>query len=189
MWSTWSYTTLLSILPKKEKEVCDGRSSFHNVHPPLIIIPVTITTFSVHTVINTGTTHALITRSLLQTLLHPPIQTTYTTTTVLGDAHTTISLYGMISLVYVYQSYPHIYPFFVVESLGLDLVLDMNWCHTYNIILCVPHQELLHHSQYGQTVVHFQGAISVPICLAQSIQLAPYYKHLIPLSTLLSAAN
>ena len=79
---------------------------------------------------------------------------------------------------------------FVVESLGVDLVLGMDCCRIYNIILHIPHQELLlHNPQYGQTTVHFQDIISIPIRLAQSIQLVPYHEHLVPLSTSLSAAN
>ena len=110
MWSIWPYITLLSISPKNLKEIGDGRSSVHNVNPLPIIIPVTVNTFSVHVMIDTGAAHTLKTRPLLQTLRQPPIQTPHTTTAILGDAHTNISLYGMVPLctyIYIYQSYSY----------------------------------------------------------------------------------
>ena len=190
MRSTWPYITLLSISPKKLKEVRDGCSSFRNAKPSLIIIAVTTNTSSAHAMIDTGATHTSITRSLLETLLHLPTQTTYTTTVILGDVHTTISLYGMVLLCIYINHIPTHASVFVIESLGADLILGMDWCRTYNIILRILDQELLlHHLQCGQTTVHFQDTISISIRLAQSIQLASYHEHLVPLSTPLSSAN
>ena len=168
MWSTWSYIALLSISPKKLKEARDDRSFFHNVNPSLIIIPVTINIFFVHAIIDTGAAHALIIRSLLQTLLHPPVQTHYTTAAaILGDAHTTISFCNMVFLCMYINHIPTYASAFAVQSLGVDLVLGMDWCRTYNIALRIPHQELfLHHPQYDQTATHFQDTISIPIRLA-----------------------
>ena len=141
--------------------------------------------------IDTSATHTLITRSLLETFPHPPIQTISTTTTILHDTYTMISVYGMVSLrIYIYQSYFHTYFCLCIESLGVDPILSMDWCRTYNVILSIHQQELLlHHPQYSQTTVRFQDTIFVPVRLAKSIQLAPYHQHIILLITPLSSAS
>ena len=79
---------------------------------------------------------------------------------------------------------------FVVDSLGIDLILGMDWCRTYNIILRIRQQEfLLHHPQYGQTIVQFQDTTSIPVRLTQSIQLDPYHEHIVPLIKPVSSAS
>ena len=140
--------------------------------------------------IDTGATHTLITRSFLETIPHSSIKKTSTITATLGDAHTTISVYGIVSLCIYINHIPTYTSAFVVESLGIDLILGMDWCRTYNVILRIRQQELLlHHPQYGQTIVQFQDTISVPIRLAQSIQLDPYHEHIVPLTTPISSAS
>ena len=142
--------------------------------------------------IDTGATHTLITRSLLETIPYPPIKNTSTITVTLGDAHITILVYGTVPLcIYIYINHiPTYTSAFVVDSLGIDLILGMDWCRTYNSILRIRQQELLlHHPQYGQTIVQFQDTTSIPICLAQSIQLDPYHEHIVPLITPVSSAS
>ena len=48
--------------------------------------------------IDTSATHTLILRSLLETIPHPPIKKTSTITATLDDAHTAISVYGIVPL-------------------------------------------------------------------------------------------
>ena len=76
------------VSPKRLKGVRDGRPSIHAINPSLIIIPVTINGSIVHSMLDTGATHTLITRSLLNTFSHSPVQKTSLTTAVLGDANT-----------------------------------------------------------------------------------------------------
>ena len=79
---------------------------------------------------------------------------------------------------------------FVVDSLGIGLIPGMDWCRTYNTILRIRQQELLlHHPQYGQTIVQFQDITSIPINLAQFIQLNRYLEHIVHLITPVSSAS
>ncbi|CAF4634853.1 unnamed protein product [Rotaria sp. Silwood2] len=140
--------------------------------------------------LDTDATHTLITRSLLNTFSHSPIQKTSITTAVLGDANTTISLHGIVRLCICVNHIPTYVSVVVVGSLSVDLILGMDWCRQYNVVLRIPQQELLlHHPQYGQTTVQFQDNISIPVRLAQSIQLAPYHEHIICLLTPISSAS
>ncbi|CAF2848289.1 unnamed protein product [Rotaria sp. Silwood2] len=178
------------VSPKRLKGVRDGRPSIHAINPSLIIILVTINGSIVHSMLDTGATHTLITRSLLNIFSHSPIQKTSITTAVLGDANTTISVHGIVRLCICVNHIPTYVSVVVVDSLSVDLILGMDWCRQYNVVLRIPQQEfLLHHPQYGQTTVQFQDNISIPVRLAQSIQLAPYHEHIVCLLTPISSAS
>ena len=101
--------------------------------------------------IDTDATHTLITRSFLEAIPHPPIKKTSTITATLGDAHTTISVYGIVPLCIYVNHIPTYTSAFVIDPLGIDVILGMDWCRTYNVIFRIHQQEpLLHHPQYGQ---------------------------------------
>ena len=140
--------------------------------------------------VDTGATHSLITRSILNTFSHPPIQKTFTTFATLGDASTTISVYGIVRLCIYLNHIPTYASVFVVDSLGADFILGMDWCRKYDVVLRVRQQQLLlRHSQYGKTTVPFRDSVSIPVRLAQSIQLAPHHEHIVPLITPVSSAH
>lgn len=179
----------MSITPKILKGVRDGRPSLSAVNPSLIIIPTNINGSPVHAMVDTGATHTLITNSLLKTLSHVPIKKAYNTNAILGDASTKISIHGIVHLCVYINHIPTYVSAFVVDSLGVDFILGMDWCRTYDVALRIRQQELIiRHPRYGKTTIHFQDTVSVPIRLAQSIQLAPYHEHIVQLTTPLSSA-
>jgi hypothetical protein len=140
--------------------------------------------------VDTGATHSLITRSTLNTLPHLSIQKTFTTLAMLGDASTTIPVHGMVRLCIYINHIPTYASVFVVDSLGADFILGMDWCRAYDVLLRIRQQELLlRHPQYGTTTVQFQDTISVPVRLAETIQLAPCHEHIVRLTTPLSSAS
>ena len=139
--------------------------------------------------VDTGATHSLISLSTLSTFSHPPIQPTSTTTAVLGDPSTTITVRGFVRLCIYMNHIPTYASVFVVDSLGVDFILGMDWCFHNNVLLCLPEQKLLvRHPFYGTTTVQFLDSVSVPIRLAQSIQLLPHHEHLVRLVAPLSSA-
>ena len=171
------------------KEVRDGRPSINAINPSLIIIRTTINGLVVHAMIDTGATHTLVTRSLLNTFPHARVQKTSSVVAMLGDASTTISVYGIVRLCIYINCIPTYVSAFVVDSLGTDLILGMDWCHTYDVLLRIrQHELLLRHPRYGSTTVPFLDTISVPVRLAQSIQLAPFHEHIVRLVAPLSSA-
>ncbi|CAF3652475.1 unnamed protein product [Rotaria sp. Silwood1] len=108
---------------------------------------------------------------------------------VLGDASTTIAVHGSVRLCIYINSIPTYTSVFVVDSLGADLLLGMDWCHNNNVSLRVRQQQLfIQHPRYGATIVPFLDTVSVPIRLAQSIQLAPHHEHIVSLYALVSSA-
>ncbi|CAF1483144.1 unnamed protein product [Rotaria sordida] len=139
--------------------------------------------------VDTGATHSLIARSTLNNFPHLTIQETSITTAILGDASTIIPVHGLVRLCIYINHIPTFTSVFVVDSLGADLILGMDWCHNNDILLRVREQQLVvRHPQYGITKVHFLSSVSVPVRLAQSIQLNPHHEHIVRLITPLSSA-
>ncbi|CAF1004573.1 unnamed protein product [Rotaria sordida] len=131
---------------------------------------------------DSGATHSLITRSTLARFPHPPAQKTFKPIAVLGDASTAIAVHGSVLLCIYINSIPIYTSVFIVDSLGADIILGMNWCHNNNVLLRVPQQQLLiRHPRYGATTVPFLDIVYVPIRLAQSIQLALHHEHIVSL--------
>lgn len=189
MWAARSHLSPLSDTPKILKGVRDGCASLNTINPSLIIIPTYIHRSLVHAMVDTGATHTLITRSLLKTLPHAPLEKPSNASAILGDASTTISVHGIVRLCIYINNIPTYVSAFVVNSLSVDLILGMDWCRTYNVALCIRTQKLtLQHHRYGKTMVQFQDTIAVPIRVAQPIQLAPYHEHIVHLTTPLSSA-
>ena len=120
--------------------------------------------------VNTGATHTLIALSTLYTLLHSPISPTDTTAAILGDTGTTITIRRFLCLCIYINRIP-IYTFvFVADSLGVDLILGMDWCLVNNVLL--PHREqklLVHHVSYNTNTVRFLHSVFILIRLTQSI--------------------
>ncbi|CAF4081208.1 unnamed protein product, partial [Rotaria magnacalcarata] len=140
--------------------------------------------------VDTGATHSLIARSTLNYFSHPPIQKTSTTTAVLGDASTTIDVHGFVRLCIFINHIPTFASVFVVDSLGVDFILGMDWCINNDILLRVREQKVIvRHPSHGTTAVHFLDSISIPVRLAQSIQLAPHHEHIVRSFTPLSFAS
>ncbi|CAF2802509.1 unnamed protein product [Rotaria sp. Silwood2] len=130
--------------------------------------------------VDTGATHTLIARSALETFSHPPINKSFTTTAVLGDASTTIIVHGFVRLCIYVNCVPTYASVFVVNSLGVDFILGMDWCLNNGVLLHLREQQLIvRHPVYGHTIVHFLDSVSIPIRLAQSIQLAPCHEHIV----------
>jgi hypothetical protein len=180
----------MSVSPKRLKEGRDGRPSLTAINPSLIIIPTMINNTLVHAMVDTGATHSLITRSTLSRFSHPPIQKTSTTTAVLGDATTTIFVHGFVRLCIYINHIPTYVSVFVVDSLGADFILGMDWCRNNDVMLRVRQQQLrVQHPRYGITTVPFLDTVSIPIRLAHSIRLAPHHEHIVSLITPLSAAS
>ena len=180
----------MSASPKRLREVRDGRVSVNSINPSLIIIPVSINGSSIHAMVDTGATHTLITRSLLLTLPHPPVQSTTVTAAFLGDASTTIAIRGVVRLCIYINRIPTFVSVYVVDSLNIDLILGMDWCSQNNVQLHVGEKTLrLQHSRFGCTQVPFLDSIDIPARLAQSITLLPHHEHIIRLYTPISSAD
>ena len=140
--------------------------------------------------VDTGATHSLITRSLLDTFPNIQIDPTSTTTALLGDASTAIVVHGTARLCVYINHIPTFVSVFVVDSLSIDFILGMDWCRAYDVVLHVRQQHLsLQHPHYGVTRVSFHETASVPVRLAQSIQLAPHHDHIVRLFVPVSSAS
>ncbi|CAF1497807.1 unnamed protein product [Adineta ricciae] len=139
--------------------------------------------------VDTGATHTLITRSLLNTLPNIPFIKNASVSALLGDASTTLSVQGVAQLCIYVNHIPTSISAYVVESLGINLILGMDWCRSYDVLIRIGQQELdLRHPHYGSSSVSFLQNASIPARLAHSVQLNPSYEHVVQLTTPLSSA-
>jgi hypothetical protein len=185
-----THITIISVSLKGLKKGCDGRPSINAVNPSLIIIPTIINDSPAHAIVDTGATHSLTTRSTLVRFPHPPVRKTPTTITVFSDASTTIVVYGSVPLCIYINRIPIYASVFVVDSLGADFILGMDWCDNNNVLFRVREQQLfVRHPRHEFTTVPFLHTVSVPVRLAQSIQLAPHHEHIVTLYAPLSSAS
>ena len=120
--------------------------------------------------VNTGATYSLIALSSLGTFLHPPVQATSITTAILADTSTTITIRRFVCLcIYINRIPIHILVF-VADSLGVDLILGMNWCLDNDVLLPLREQKLLvHHVSYDTNTVRFLNSAFILIRFTQSI--------------------
>lgn len=140
--------------------------------------------------VDTGATHTLITHSLLKSISSLPIEKTFTPTATLGDGSTNIRVHGLVRLCMYVNHIPTHISAFVVDTLGVDLILGLDWCRSFDVTIHVRRQQLaLRHPQFGYTTVLFQDKISIPVRLKQSIDLAPHHDHIVTLITPLSSAG
>ncbi|CAF1480231.1 unnamed protein product [Adineta ricciae] len=139
--------------------------------------------------IDTGATHTLITRSLLDTLPDVPFTKTTSVSALLGDASTALCVHGVAQLCIYVNHIPTFISAYVVDSLGINLILGMDWCRTYDVQIRIRHQKLcLRHSHYGSTSVSFLHNASLPARLAHPVQLQPLHEHVVQLTAPLSSA-
>ncbi|CAF1671836.1 unnamed protein product, partial [Didymodactylos carnosus] len=64
----------VQLLKKLLEGVCDGRTSFPQFHPSLIIIDTIVNGQSIHAMVDTGATTSFISQAELDNIMHPPIQ-------------------------------------------------------------------------------------------------------------------
>ncbi|CAF1523718.1 unnamed protein product [Adineta ricciae] len=139
--------------------------------------------------VDTGATHTLITRSFLDTLPGAQFTQTAAISALLGDASTALHVHGVAHLCVYVNQLPTYVSAYVVDSLGVNLILGMDWCRTYDVSIHIRQHEIrLHHSSYGSTSISFLPSVSIPARLTHAVHLNPSYDHIVQLSAPLSSA-
>ncbi|CAF1573858.1 unnamed protein product, partial [Adineta steineri] len=169
-------------------EIRDGRISVPQFHPSLIIINTVINGKSTYAMVDTGATTSLISRSELNTIPHSSIQPTDTTAT-LGDGRTQISINGLVELAITINNITTCIKALIVESLGANIILGMDWCKLNNVKVNIHQNQIeITHPQYGNTTTPFINDGSVDACLDERVALLPYHEHIVKMQTPISSA-
>ncbi|CAM2714040.1 unnamed protein product [Rotaria socialis] len=162
------YTTHASHQPQhNNRGVCDGHTSFPQSHPSLIIIGTIVNGTLIYAMLDTGATTSLISQTELDLITHPPIQQIQTTA-VLGDGKTKIIVSGAVELTITINDIATIITALIVDSLGANLILGMDWCKSNNVNVNIG---------------------SVDVRLAECITLLPHHEHIVKMYVPISSAN
>jgi hypothetical protein len=169
--------------------VRDGRTPPAQHHPSLITIAVIVNDSPMHAMIDTGATVSLITQSELNHITHCPIQPTVTTAT-LGDGQTKIMANGTVELCVAINDISTFITALVVDSLGANLILGMDWCQSNNVNVQIGQRQVeINHQQHGTTTTPFLEDGSVDVRLAECVALLPHHEHIIKVQTPISSAK
>lgn len=171
--------------------VCDGHTSFSEPHPSLITINTVVNGKSIYAMLDTGATTSLISQSQLDHIPHPkvnPIQTTAT----LGDGQTKILIKGVVELGITINDITTMITALIVDSLGANLILGMDWCKANNVTVNIGESQVeINHPQEGTTTTPFIEGGSVDVRLADCLNLFPNHEHIakmqVPISTAMLA--
>ena len=167
----------------------DGRTSFPQPHPSLIIIGTFVNGSLIHAMLDTGATTSLISQSKLNHITHPPIQPIQTTAT-LGDGQTQIIVNGAVELNVTINDITTVITALIVDSLGANLILGMDWCKSNNVNVNIGKKQVeINHPQYGTTTTPFLDFGSVDVRLAECISLLPHQEHIVKMQVPISSAT
>ncbi|CAF4482234.1 unnamed protein product, partial [Rotaria socialis] len=184
------YTTYASHQPQhNNRGVCDGHTSFPQSHPSLIIIGTIVNGTLIHAMLDTGATTSLISQTELDLITHPPIQQIQTTA-VLGDGKTKIIVSGAVELTITINDIATIITALIVDSLGANLILGMDWCKSNNVNVNIGKKQVeINHPKYGITITPFLNSGSADVRLAECITLLPHHEHIVKIYVPISSAN
>ncbi|CAF1523812.1 unnamed protein product [Adineta ricciae] len=141
--------------------------------------------------VDTGATTSLISRSELDTIPHSSIVPTETVAT-LGDGRTQILINGVVELAITINNITTCIKALIVESLGANIILGMDWCKLNNAKVDIHQNQIeINHPEQGNTTTPFVTNGSVDACLAESVALLPYHEHVVrmraPMSSVMLA--
>ncbi|CAF4629407.1 unnamed protein product, partial [Rotaria socialis] len=184
------YTTYASHQPQhNNRGVCDGHTSFPQSHPSLIIIGTIVNGTLIHAMLDTGATTSIISQTELDLITHPPIQQIQTTA-VLGDGKTKIIVSGAVELTITINDIATIITALIVDSLGANLILGMDWCKSNNVNVNIGKKQVeINHPKYGITITPFLNSGSADVRLAECITLLPHHEHIVKIYVPISSAN
>jgi predicted aspartyl protease len=170
-------------------EVCDGHTFSTQSHPSLVIIGTVVNGKLIHAMLDTGATTSLISQTELNQLEHSPIQTIQTTAT-LGDGQTKIMVNGSVELNVTINNITTVITVLIVESLGANLILGMDWCKLNNVTVNFGQNQVeINHPEHGTTITPFLDDDSVDVRLAESVTLLPHHEHIVRMHVSVSAAT
>ena len=186
----WWYGSLsISMLKKLLGEIRDGRISVPQFHPSLIIINTVINGKSAYAMVDTGATTSLISKSELNTIPHSSIIPTATTAT-LGDGRTQIAVDGLVELPITVNNITTCIKALIVESLGANIILGMDWCKLNNVNVDIYRNQVeIIHPEHGNTTIPFITDGAIDAHLDESIALLPFHEHIVKLKTPVSSAT
>ncbi|CAM4920445.1 unnamed protein product [Rotaria socialis] len=139
--------------------------------------------------LDTGATTSLISQTELDLITHPPIQQIQTTA-VLGDGKTKIIVSGAVELTITINDIATIITALIVDSLGANLILGMDWCKSNNVNVNIGKKQVeINHPKYGITITPFLNSGSADVRLAECITLLPHHEHIVKIYVPISSAN
>jgi len=169
--------------------VRDGRIPLPLSHPSLIIIATLVNGSPINAMLDTGATITLISQSVLNTIQHAPITPTVTTAT-LGDGRTKLMITGKVQLHVTINDVPTDVTAFVVDSLGANLILSMDWCQSNNVNMQIGQRQVeIVCPPYAPTTTPFLNDGSVDIHLSECVALLPHNEHIVKVHTPISSAK
>lgn len=138
--------------------------------------------------VDTGATSSLISQSTLDNIAHPPIQSMRSTAT-LGDGKTKIMVNGTVKLNVAINHINTVIEPLVVEVLGANLILGMDWCKDNHVNVNIGENKVeINHPQHGTTITPFLEGGSIDAYLAGSIELLPHQEQVVKLHAPISNA-
>jgi predicted aspartyl protease len=158
--------------------VWDVHTPLPQIHSSLITIEICINSKLVQAMVDTGATTSLIVQSELQHIKHPPIQPVQMSATI-GDGKSQIMVNGTVELRVHVNDITTTIAALIVQALGANLILGMDWCKLNNVNVNVGKNRIeVNHPQYGTTTIPFLDSGSVDVQLAESITLLPHHEHI-----------
>ena len=142
-----------------------------------------------YAMVDTGATISLIAQSELEKIVHSPIQPT-TATATLGDGHTNITVNGTVELCVDINNFSTFITAFVVDSLGANLILGMDWCQSNKVNVQIGQRQVeINHRELGTTTTPFINDGSVDVRLSECVALMPHHEHMVKVYTPISSAK
>ena len=167
----------------------DGGIPSPQHHPSIITIATTVNGSPISAMLDTGATTSFISQFELSRITHSTIRPVQTTA-ILGDGQTTIKINGAVDLCISINNITTVINALIVETLGAQLILGMDWCTSNNVTLCVGQQQVhISHPIFGSTTVPFIKNSSVDVRLAECVALLPHREYIVKMNVPFSSAE
>ncbi|CAF1310430.1 unnamed protein product [Adineta ricciae] len=138
--------------------------------------------------IDTGATTSLISQAALNRIPNTESKPSRAVAT-LGDGKTRILVNGIVELDIMVKNINTIIPLLVVEALGAEVILGLDWCTLNNVNVNVGQRQVEMNVRQSEMVsVPFLENGSIDACVATDVELLPHHEHMVKMQVPISNA-
>ena len=168
--------------------MCDGHTPYTQQHPSLIIINIFANGQPMQAMIDTDATTSFISQSALKRIPNIRYISTRTVAT-LGDGKTRILVNGTVELDITTNIIKTPILFLVVEALGTEIILGLDWCNLNNVNVNVGQRQLeMTNTECKMISIPFLENGSIDACVAEDVELIPHHEHIVKMQAPISNA-
>lgn len=166
----------------------DGHTPSRQNYPSIIAISILVNGQPMQAMIDTGATTSLICQTALDRIPNAQNKPTEKIAT-LGDGKTRILVKGTTELDITTNNIHTTMSFLVVEALGAEIILGLDWCKLNNVNVNVGQQQIeINHAEYGTVTIPFLQNGSIDVCIAEDVELFPHHEHVVKMQVPISNA-